>query len=58
MSKPEIWHLERKRSLWDGSSVAWCGVKFKSGQYVSDFWFIPAGGSTCTGCKQAKKNGK
>lgn len=50
-----MWHIEAKRSWWDGSAIALCGAKFKSGEYVSDFWVIPATGPRCKACERAAK---
>lgn len=58
MRKPNLWHIERKRSWWDGSSTTWCGAKFTSGTYDSDFWLIPATGRNCPACEAAKKRGE
>ncbi|MEU6263894.1 hypothetical protein [Saccharopolyspora shandongensis] len=51
------WHLPRKTSMWDGSVTTWCGLRFKSGEHESDFWYLPATGGTCQACKDAKNRG-
>lgn len=51
-----MWHLRRKKSWWDGSVIAWCGAKYEAGEYVSDFWVIPATGPRCKACERAKNN--
>lgn len=53
-----VWHETAKKSWWDGSAISLCGVKFQPGEYVSEFWVLPATGPKCPICQALKKAGR